>query len=437
MARRVPARRFFVLCVVLAFGVVLGATVFEGLVRLLVPTSDFFWQWDPALGARLIPDKRGRAVKPGLFDVSVSVNSSGFRDAEHAEEKPAAVRRVVLLGDSFVEALQVPFEKSVTTQLGERVNRNGLKVELINLGVSGFGTAREYLALREYGLRYAADLVLLFFVGNDVSDNSKRLQGLPYVPYPVVDNDGALARDHAGWPRFTPFADQSSALAPLTAVLKNHSKAYRLIRETIDRSPGLNGVLYRAGLMSTPPATVTRDDGTNAGHYEIYRTPLREPWAEAWRVTEQLLLATRDLAEANGARFAVVLVPGAWEVDADVWSQVRARVPALRTAELDLEQPSRRLVAFLRAHAVPVVDLLPEFRARHATSAPLYFRGDAHWTVAGHRLASEVLARPVTELIQKSPAPTASRSGVVVTTERAMTRHAPGVGRAWTDRRED
>jgi len=402
-------KRFLITLVLLAAGVALGAASTEITVRLFFPVSDFFWQWDPATGMKLIPGKRGQAVQRGIFSTQIEVNSAGFRDREHSIEKPASTRRVALLGDSFLEGIQVPFDRSITSQLDSRLQRSNIRTEVINFGVSGFGTAREYLALREYGLRYKPDLVLLFFVGNDVSDNSCRVQGLPYVPYPQTTESGELARDAEGHPLFTPFADQTSRLSFVTGVLKNHSKAYRFVRETIDTSPRVNRLLYQLRLVNRPPETVNAPGGTNFGFYEIYRVQPKPAWAEAWRLTEQLMLAARDLSVANGARFAVVLIPAFWEVDAHRWESALTQLPAMRNAALDLEEPSRRLTTFLAAHDVSVINLLPAFRERAGSLPPLYLQSDAHWTVEGHRLAADLLAEPVAAMLGLPSEPLSSR----------------------------
>jgi hypothetical protein len=320
-----------------------------------------------------------------------------------------------VLGDSFVEALQVPFERSVTPLLEAKVGQAAGSVEFINLGLSGFGTGRQYLMLREYGLRYQPDLVVLFLVGNDISDNSRRLQGKPFLPYPLPAGDGTLARDERGQPRFSTFADQTSALGSIAAFLRNRSKGYRVVREAIDGSTAVNGLLYRVGLMSTPPEQVNRTTGDNFGFYEIYRQQPTPAWAEAWALTEGMLLATRDLAAAHGAPFVVVTVPAAWEVYPDQWQGILQRVPAMRDVAMDLELPSKRLGRFLAAHGIPNVSLLDEFRARARTSPALYVAGDAHWTADGHRLAADLLAAPVSGLIASKGGAVASADGQVRT----------------------
>jgi hypothetical protein len=378
--------------VVATVGIGLGALAVEALVRAALPVSDFFYEFDPYVGLIGIPNKHGRAVKRGTFDTPVNINSHGFRDREHAWAKPPGTRRVVLLGDSFIEALQVPFERSLTPLLEQELRQNAGDVEFINLGLSGFGTAREYLMLREYGLRYTPDLVVMFFVGNDISDNSRRLQGKPFLPYPVPGPDGSVALDAQGRPQFSPFADRTSSLGRVAAFLRDHSKSYRALREAIDSSPGLNGLLFRLRFMSTPPEQVNRPGVTNFGYYEIYRLDPTPVWREAWALTESMMVATRDLAASHGARFAVVLVPSAWEVYPELWDGILTNVPVMREVPMDLTLPSRRLGAFLAAHDIPYVSLLSEFRARSRQLPALYVAGDAHWTADGHRLAADLLA---------------------------------------------
>jgi hypothetical protein len=379
--------------------VAVAACLLELGIRVFRPTGDFLWQWDPHIGMRLIPGKHGRSVKPGLFDVAVDVNSAGFRDREHSLDKAPGVRRIALLGDSFVEAIQVPFEQSVTSLLENRLSR----AEVMSFGVSGTGTARQYLALRHYALPYRPDIVVLFFfAGNDISDNSGRLQGKPYLPYPAVTPTGKLARQPGGEPLFTPFADQSSRLSAATALLKDSWKSYRFVRELLDKSPEVNRVLFQLKLTSTPPEAVNAPTADQFGFYEIYRSELRPEWAEAWDVTQELILATRKAAVSNGSQFLVVLIPAAWEVYAENWEAVLKRLPAMRDASLDLERPSKRLSAFLSANDVPFVNLLPEFRGAASDSPPLYVKHDAHWTFEGHRLATKVLAENLEGMLART-----------------------------------
>jgi hypothetical protein len=393
-------KRFASALLLVGFGLGLAGVFLEWSVRLFVPVSDFFWQFDPILGVKLVANKRGRFVKPGLFDVHVQTNSHGFRDREHTYEKPQGLKRIVILGDSYIEALQVPFERSLTVLLESRLRKKNLPAETINLGVSTYGTGREYLMLREHGIKYNPDLVLLFFVGNDLINNNIRLEGTPYVPYPVLDGNGLLARDGNGEPRFTPIRDSESRFAFLTAFFREHSSAYRLLRIAIENSPQIHAILFRLGIMSTL-TSAGGNWGDSLGLYEIYRVPEKDHFKESWRLTENLLLEVNRLAMKNGAKLAVVLVPAPWEVYPELWKSILDNIPEMRRVALDLNRPSRRLTSFLQDRQIPYIDLLPGFRANVGKPARLFFQPDSHWTAVGHDLAADLLAEPISTLLEQ------------------------------------
>src|SRR5262249_19708346 len=89
----------------------------------------------------------------------VRTNSLGMRDREHKTERDGTRFRVLVLGDSFMEAIQVKFEHSFPKLLEDRLNA-ALKVqtEVINTAVSGWGTDDELTYLERYGRAFKPDL---------------------------------------------------------------------------------------------------------------------------------------------------------------------------------------------------------------------------------------------------------------------------------------
>jgi lysophospholipase L1-like esterase len=138
---------------------------------------------DPRWGWRMVPG----AVKSGFLwggERPAQVNSHGWRDAETTWEKPAGVKRLVVLGDSFTFGVGVDAEQRYTEEL-ERL-RPGL--EVLNLGMNAVGTDQELLYLEDHGLRYAPDLVVCaFFEGNDLADVSYQRNSYWPKPYFVLE----------------------------------------------------------------------------------------------------------------------------------------------------------------------------------------------------------------------------------------------------------
>jgi len=106
----------------------------------------------------------GWVPKPGSADV----NADGYRDRAFAVEKPPGTFRVAALGDSVTFGACVTSRDETFAKVAERGLDGFLGgVEVMNLGVPGYDTVQEVELLKERGLRYAPDLVLVGVCLND------------------------------------------------------------------------------------------------------------------------------------------------------------------------------------------------------------------------------------------------------------------------------
>ena len=108
----------------------------------------------------------------------IRYNSAGFRDEEWPIAKPENEFRIAVLGDSFVEALQVPVDACFVERVESALKVNsalaGKTPNVMNLGVSGYGTGHELLLLRDRIADYKPDVVVVaILTGNDLRDNSR------------------------------------------------------------------------------------------------------------------------------------------------------------------------------------------------------------------------------------------------------------------------
>ena len=128
---------------------------------------------DRQIGWRLVPNSlftyTGVHWYENEFKNQIKTNSLGFRDKERTIKKKKDSTRIVVLGDSFVVAREVPFDKT-PSQLLERYlnesNPEGLSVrkkyEVLNFGVTGFGIQQSLLTNRIYVKDFAPKYVFLF-----------------------------------------------------------------------------------------------------------------------------------------------------------------------------------------------------------------------------------------------------------------------------------
>jgi hypothetical protein len=86
------------------------------------------------------------------FTTTEVINSAGLPDVEHRYNKPDGVYRILIIGDSFVEAYQVKLEHSFARQLEKMLNnRRGpqpLRFEVIKAGYRSWGTGESVLSVR-------------------------------------------------------------------------------------------------------------------------------------------------------------------------------------------------------------------------------------------------------------------------------------------------
>ncbi|MCM8776184.1 MAG: SGNH/GDSL hydrolase family protein [Candidatus Omnitrophica bacterium] len=117
---------------------------------------------------------RGWALKPGLNNVLVwgdkvlSSNSKGIRGrTEYLYTKPADKTRILMLGDSFTFGEEVGDRETFPYYL-EKILPNS---EVINMGVHGYGHDQMLLYLKEEGVKYRPDIVILGFLYYDMERN--------------------------------------------------------------------------------------------------------------------------------------------------------------------------------------------------------------------------------------------------------------------------
>jgi hypothetical protein len=119
-----------------------------------------------------------------------------------------------------------------------------------------------------------------------------------------------------------------------------------------------------------------------------------DPWPAAlqrqWTGVRRELDRMRDLARADGFGLVVALIPDETQVNPALQRLVRGASP--RHA-IDFSLPQAMLVDACRRDGIPVVDLLPVFRAAVARGTPVYLEQTTHWNPAGQRLAARTVAR--------------------------------------------
>lgn len=313
----------------------------------------------------------------------LALNSKGMHDTEHPEEKPDDTFRVLMLGDSFVHAIQVK-ENETAHQVLENLLNSGeslLDFEVVSSGVSGWGTGQQLLYYREEGRQYRPDMVLLMmFIDNDFKDNLPgrgiTVDGVNcYTPYFVLNGD---TLDSASWlyaPGLTPAVGEGSTLKKV--------------------ANNLLGMLYRYSALYAQLEPILPRYQPEFSMLDYYIGD-NETFDYAQDLTYSLVDELHREVQNNDAMFAVVLISPTSliefnQMSADERAAVYQRLPALKRAE-EIAPLNEAIATTLATNDVSALDLLPSFLQHiDQTGESLHFEQDKHWTTAGNRVAAETI----------------------------------------------
>ena len=355
--RHQRVRRLALLAVILA----VQFAVFEVALRTwgsseAAPAFQGLFENDPLIGYRLKPGADVRFAT-AEFDTEIRINSAGVRDDAEIGEKTPDERRILVLGDSLVLSVQVPFEKTFCQLLEQRLNSRGSPIHyrVINGGVQGYGPVQELLFLRSLLPVVKPDLILeTLFVGNDIED--------------AVGAEALLA----GGPK------------PVTDTVRE-AMTTRL-RRTVRRSMVLQVLRLRV-LAATE--RFTRTAGPPEPPLQSYAAKPAPRIAHGLSIIHRVVQQMQREGQTTGARTAVVLMPARFQVNDVDYANLRDAV-SQAGGTLVRDAAGERIDESLRDLDVPRFDALPALRA---AGPDVFFLQTVHLTPRGHEVVADALDR--------------------------------------------
>jgi hypothetical protein len=376
----------------IVFGVALALGVLDIAIRIVNRSYPYFYRYDAARGWALNPGAQGEYRREGR--AFLRINHDGFRGPDYPRAKPPGVVRIAVLGDSYVEAMQVAEDKTFTAVIERTLSRSpvlrGKRVEALNFGIDGYGTAQELITLRDHVWAYQPDIVVLaIFLGNDIRNNSVVLEGDQCRPFYVQEGDGLRVTG--------PFITSRSYRLWCEARFD-----YRDLR-LIDLLKNALELATQGGAAPTPEHPVER-----AINYSIYKPPADHAWQEAWAITEKLITMTRDETVRHGAMFLAVTE----DTGIQVWPDPVARSRFARSlGVVDLFYPDRRIAALGQREGLAVLTLSQPLQA-YAEQHHLFLHGFSntpqgfgHWNEIGHQQAGMEIAARLAQMIAAGQCP--------------------------------
>lgn len=178
-----------------------------GYVSIDLGSDPAYWRFVPGVGL-LRPPQSEIAFSNGLNYWRVQrSNSLGFMDREPIDPEHAAEScHITIIGDSYVEAKEVPVSDKLQVRLEELATREkpNLDVTTSAFGIQRTGVVNQLPFYDGYARDMSPDLVVLVFVRNDLVDNSTARYAL--MPRHVPDRMpyGQAAKGSDGDVRWLP-----------------------------------------------------------------------------------------------------------------------------------------------------------------------------------------------------------------------------------------
>jgi hypothetical protein len=297
------------------------------------------------------------ASRSHVYECDLRLDRNGFRNATEKE-----IADVIVIGDSFIEGLQVADSELITTHLSRLAGRS-----VVNLGRTSYGPQQELHVLRRYGLDMRPrTCVWAFYEGNDLQDLNS---------YEVV-------RKNLRW-----IVEEKPTRSIYARSFTRNCLGY-VLRSWLRPDPGLSGRLHTGRFVDRSGRERELFFATGVQHGEEGPQLPRGASPELMRF-RAVLSEVKELCGRTGIDLVVVFVPAKFRIYRGLCKFDRDS--PCRTWEVDDLSDAIRRVVRETSPAAGFVDLTPRF-LDEAAGELLYLPDDTHWSPAGHRLAASVIA---------------------------------------------
>jgi len=343
-------------------GLIVGVFLAEFVAKLIAPKGGaelLFNAPDAYPRGLYIPDAELMKVPaPGFsgeinsigYTVPIRINDLGLRGPAH--EPVADSAQWLAIGDSFALSLQVPESETYARQVSAQT-----PFALLNGGVDGYSTWQStgrYLRLAE---QVQLDgTVLVFFLGNDLVDNTRLRRGDPNGPtHPVPELD---------------------PMDPVIRWLFGHSYLYAHWRVFDHRREITQGRTMTSAQWQKELRIFHADGSRDLNRLQ--------------RASKLALSELNQVTRSRGDSLIVAIAPPAFQVHSDR-AAATFQMVGLEPERAALSAPGEAILQTLADLGIPACDLTADLVAAAESGEKLYFQYDGHWNQRGHAVVTETL----------------------------------------------
>jgi hypothetical protein len=317
------------------------------------------------------PGQRG-VYWSGDVRADFTINAQGWNSArpDYQQERPAGqatIRRIAVVGDSYVEALQVPPDQSLAEGLEREL---GAGTEVFRYGMSGAPLSQYLHMARNAALPAKPDVLIVLLVHNDFDESWHAVPGMHTQSFLRLrlNQDGSVEE-------LPPVQYDQGVLSRI----RNWSATWRYLSYGRQlRFEALRGLFLPQGQPARFQANIDVSD--LAGREALDR-----------RATGYLFGRLAAESAQAGARLLLVMDGVRTLIEAGAPEAQDYNAGALRLNRMAAEEAARLGIPFLDLHPVFAEDYRQQQR-------PFAFKTDGHWNAHAHALAARAVALRLREL---------------------------------------
>lgn len=330
------------------------------------------------------------------FNYEFATNSLGFRNTELAAVKAPESRRVMVVGDSFVEGFGVEQNETFTSHLSILHQTEG--IDFINAGLSGQGPLKYKAMIKAFSLRLDVDAILVCLFANDLADMTlppgyRWYEKAIFSAWPNIAGLAITIKRRGNKPLLDSTKQRINFVERVVSAANHKGLEKQLIEqwrtslksEWIEEADKLriSGPVLSFGLLNPQFWSESIDIDTQEAE-------------EKWQLMQSTLVDIAKFARKNQKEFAVVYIPSVFQYDIQSFSDERPW-PTLGSVLrkewlIGTTEIQTRLSKLMDQENISFLDLTPSLRTELAESRQtLNFRYDEHFNKAGHKTTARLL----------------------------------------------
>ena len=357
-----------------------GIIVTELFVKLFFPQNLIYynndiWRPDSLFGWRHY-ENVNTTVNTGVEGlVHFITDDNGYRinkNTSDAIDNKDHHINVLVLGDSFLEALQVDNEETIPQLLKQDMSlKYNLDVNFYNSAVGGWNPNHYYLETKKVLQHKIVDLGIVFlYVANDIVEFEK----ISYKPRQIARVHRFHLPEKINWREFI-----NSVLYPINDFFEVRSHLYLLIK---NRSQSL---------LSTIGLTASRFP-------KIFL--LNEQFSSRWEITTGICKQIYNEFKNYEIPVIFVLLPSVYQCDENIFYKDIGNY-GISLDSVDLKQPNRLLAHHFTVESLQLYDPLLYMQNQLNNGYIMYGKIDGHFNEEGHRIVADYVFPIVIEKLKK------------------------------------